>query len=450
MQKLLCVLALAFMLAGCGTKKGQTPGGQTGGQDRILVIYSSQKADAKRVAKIIAQETGGDLFDLQGRKAGTVQALPDPLEYDIFFVGAPLEAGQIAQTMETFLSQTDFWDGVVVPFWTTQDDAKDMRGDFEERIQGARIFAGIGFAAARRVKTKVLKPQVGEWVARTIGEIKVQKAVGERAEDVMKAFAAAYSGRFSPAEFRNGDWVLEMDGAAYYYAQGRLLREEDTSHPEDFRSLSIYRYSPDFSGGAAGQNFWRTLAEQTISRRRSFGYTQWGRPSTNPGAGRSAFYEAIWQAHTREESLSRQRSVVFLGKTVQVHQGIIDPLGRVEESILSLAESDEEVREWLKSLRSISGWNWRNIAGSQTRSFHAYGVALDLQVAPQTGMETYWQWTAAKGVDWRSVPSDKRQNPPSPVIEAFEAQGFAWGGKWHLYDTMHFEYRPEIMVLAFK
>ncbi|MDR3191497.1 MAG: M15 family metallopeptidase, partial [Treponema sp.] len=27
---------------------------------------------------------------------------------------------------------------------------------------------------------------------------------------------------------------------------------------------------------------------------------------------------------------------------------------------------------------------------------------------------------------------------------AFENEGFIWGGKWGLYDNMHFEYRPEL------
>jgi hypothetical protein len=32
------------------------------------------------------------------------------------------------------------------------------------------------------------------------------------------------------------------------------------------------------------------------------------------------------------------------------------------------------------------------------------------------------------------------------VIDAFEENGFAWGGKWYRFDTVHFEYRPEILA----
>jgi peptidoglycan LD-endopeptidase CwlK len=31
------------------------------------------------------------------------------------------------------------------------------------------------------------------------------------------------------------------------------------------------------------------------------------------------------------------------------------------------------------------------------------------------------------------------------IVAIFEKHGFIWGGKWYHYDTMHFEYRPELM-----
>jgi hypothetical protein len=37
---------------------------------------------------------------------------------------------------------------------------------------------------------------------------------------------------------------------------------------------------------------------------------------------------------------------------------------------------------------------------------------------------------------------------PPGIVEAFERQGFVWGGKWLYFDTMHFEFRPDILVLA--
>jgi hypothetical protein len=63
------------------------------------------------------------------------------------------------------------------------------------------------------------------------------------------------------------------------------------------------------------------------------------------------------------------------------------------------------------------------------------------------GLQTYWQWTADSNAEWYTVPYSGRFHPPEPVVKAFEAYGFCWGGKWPLFDTMHFEYRPEIMLM---
>ena len=34
------------------------------------------------------------------------------------------------------------------------------------------------------------------------------------------------------------------------------------------------------------------------------------------------------------------------------------------------------------------------------------------------------------------------------IVRIFEKHGFIWGGRWYHYDTMHFEYRPEMIAIA--
>ena len=43
------------------------------------------------------------------------------------------------------------------------------------------------------------------------------------------------------------------------------------------------------------------------------------------------------------------------------------------------------------------------------------------------------------------IPLSKRWMPPKEVIRIFEEEGFVWGGKWTIYDNMHFEYHPELI-----
>ena len=47
---------------------------------------------------------------------------------------------------------------------------------------------------------------------------------------------------------------------------------------------------------------------------------------------------------------------------------------------------------------------------------------------------------------WQRIPLDERWSPPERVVEIFERHGFVWGGKWGYFDTIHFEYRPEILI----
>ncbi|MCA1755657.1 MAG: M15 family metallopeptidase [Spirochaeta sp.] len=34
------------------------------------------------------------------------------------------------------------------------------------------------------------------------------------------------------------------------------------------------------------------------------------------------------------------------------------------------------------------------------------------------------------------------------MLEVFERHGFVWGGKWLSFDPIHFEYRPEVLLLS--
>ena len=50
-----------------------------------------------------------------------------------------------------------------------------------------------------------------------------------------------------------------------------------------------------------------------------------------------------------------------------------------------------------------------------------------------------WAWARNRG----DIPY--RNRIPYEIAEVFEAERFIWGGKWYHYDTMHFEYRPELI-----
>jgi hypothetical protein len=86
---------------------------------------------------------------------------------------------------------------------------------------------------------------------------------------------------------------------------------------------------------------------------------------------------------------------------------------------------------------SAGTYNCRAIAGTDRTSMHAYGAAIDIS----TKTSDYWLWAKSKG----SGPIPYRNQVPIQIVQIFERHGFIWGGKWYHYDTMHFEYRPELL-----
>ncbi|MDA3966460.1 MULTISPECIES: M15 family metallopeptidase [Helicobacter] len=110
-----------------------------------------------------------------------------------------------------------------------------------------------------------------------------------------------------------------------------------------------------------------------------------------------------------------------------------EALKRVIHNLKTLKEENK------KYLTNIGGtYKWRNIADSNNLSPHSFGIAIDINVK----YSRYWLW------DIQTNNNKKIEQIPAQIVEIFENEGFIWGGKWWHYDTMHFEYRPEILCFS--
>jgi len=89
---------------------------------------------------------------------------------------------------------------------------------------------------------------------------------------------------------------------------------------------------------------------------------------------------------------------------------------------------------------SAGTFNWRVIAGTSRLSVHSFGAAIDLDVK----FADYWRWVGGKP---GRVPKYVNKIPKQ-IVEIFERHGFIWGGKWYHFDTMHFEFRPELVAIG--
>jgi hypothetical protein len=256
-----------------------------------------------------------------------------------------------------------------------------------------------------------------------------------KAEQIMKAFAAGYPGRIGKAVERNGDWAVPVFGVYFYYAGGRLLPESLRPREKSYDPQPFYDYPKE-------QPPWRRPTPKEAAQMQRWHQER----DKKPPRRCQLFFDALWRAHSRNEAYSRLKTIIFLGHKVEVHYAIMEELALVEQDIQDAAKKSPRVRTWLKGLTNVTCWNWRNVADTESRSFHAYGAAVDLQMAPQKNQYSYWLWAAQARADWWNTPYSQRQQPPPEVVRAFEHHGFCWGGKWPLFDTMHFEFRPEILI----
>jgi hypothetical protein len=115
--------------------------------------------------------------------------------------------------------------------------------------------------------------------------------------------------------------------------------------------------------------------------------------------------------------------------------GVADKLAAVS------AELDRLPPSFDKFLYPSAGtYNCRAIASEGRASPHGFGIAIDLA----TAHAHYWRWAkpdAAGHYPYRNAI-------PREIVDIFEKHGFIWGGRWYHYDTMHFEYRPELIAAA--
>ena len=85
---------------------------------------------------------------------------------------------------------------------------------------------------------------------------------------------------------------------------------------------------------------------------------------------------------------------------------------------------------------SAGTYNCRTVADTGQTSMHAWGAAIDIN----TAVSDYWAWQGGHG-----GLAPHRDRIAQEIIDIFERHGFIWGGKWYHYDTMHFEFRPELL-----
>jgi hypothetical protein len=162
------------------------------------------------------------------------------------------------------------------------------------------------------------------------------------------------------------------------------------------------------------------------------------RPKVNSDPGRirsEALMKRLYGRSAREVETSLVEVDWFGSKLpVTKRQGVAQALENVRDEL----KAAPELKAFLTP--SAGTFNWRKIAGALNLSVHSFGAAIDLN----TRYADYWIWAGGKA---GRVPHYNNKYPMK-IVDAFERHGFIWGGRWYHYDTMHFEYRPELLAIA--
>lgn len=134
------------------------------------------------------------------------------------------------------------------------------------------------------------------------------------------------------------------------------------------------------------------------------------------------------------EVKSNMVTISWMPKSTNSKVSIME-LNDVSLQLKAVSDELDKLPENLKKYvtKTAGTFYWRNIAGTNRLSTHSFGIAIDIN----TDYSDYWLWD--KSMKYKN-------RIPMEIVEIFENYGFIWGGKWYHYDTMHFEYRPELLV----
>ena len=161
-------------------------------------------------------------------------------------------------------------------------------------------------------------------------------------------------------------------------------------------------------------------------------------PHVNESPGRMRylpFFEKMYGANQNEVQKHLVK-IIWLPKSA--HKTIfITSVNGVDKQLQAVSNELDALPENIKSfVKNLSGtYCWRDVANTNRLSPHCFGIAIDISAK----RSNYWLWDKEKN------DFSYKNQIPLEIVKIFEKHGFIWGGRWYKYDTMHFEYRPELL-----
>lgn len=234
---------------------------------------------------------------------------------------------------------------------------------------------------------------------------KVEKAVSKEIEWLMSAYPTQVIG------FEK-NYLIFNDSSCLLFNDGKHKSTENLLVNPDVKDMFTYSYP-------------KGKAETPVKFQ-------------DPGRIRNDDFFKKMYGKTAAEVQKNLTTIVWCPKLVgQKLQ--ISTINDVDKHLETVSAELDEHPEWKDYLKSAGTFYWRVVKGSNHLSGHSFGIAIDLN----TKYSHYWQWDCK--CTFENVDLFYKNNIPQGIVDIFEKHGFIWGGKWYHYDTMHFEYRPELL-----
>lgn len=234
-------------------------------------------------------------------------------------------------------------------------------------------------------------------------------AQAQTGDDAAKrqALLAAYPGLFA----FDGNAIVWDDGTRMTWDDGAVRSPAELIADPDIEDMFAYAYPLAAAGDLAPQ------------------------PDSDPGRIRNeAFFKQLYggSAGAVESQLTTLDWAGSDTLRVTTALGVAERLEAVAAELEALGPAYQKYL-----VAPGGGFSWRTIAGTSQLSVHAFGAAVDIN----TDHADYWRWTEAVN----GGPVAFKNRIPLQIVAIFEKYGFIWGGRWYHYDTMHFEFRPELL-----
>ncbi|MCQ2210634.1 MAG: M15 family metallopeptidase [Paludibacteraceae bacterium] len=157
----------------------------------------------------------------------------------------------------------------------------------------------------------------------------------------------------------------------------------------------------------------------------------------DPGRARNESFFRKMYGNTSAEVQSHLVHVNWFGQKILFTSlnGAADSLRAVIAELSMLPQS------YKKYFEQSSSFYWRKVRGANRLSAHSYGIAIDICAK----YSDYWLWANPGKKEKDEIVYKNRV--PREIITIFERHGFISGARWYHFDTMHFEFRPEIRWL---